>query len=521
MTLAVSATEGQTIIADMLDWFDRRGNVEQIKRALVARYAVGVREASGVSTEESVSDAPADYIGPEDYGYESYVRSQEAAAIALGLYETPSMGIGPLIAQPLASLFNQPQQHWSFLIGDEPSEDIETLIADHRERGGFWQAITSADYTACAIESGAVWVRYDSGGMVYNAVSPACVHALFGDVVKDRDGNERPPRTSDIEDALMVVISTGYDSDDKPRWTAYLGESEYYPQGRYCSYTADRWDDLPELGEERIIAEYLVGGEPANPMVLADDDGPQYPIVILRGGVMRNSTDLLPITTDLYEASKELDVAWARCLKSGLDEMSGTLAVKTEFGRSLPRRKNGLMALSMGQDVQMLSANAGNAQSMAEVIDGLCKQLAASYGVPGYMVSRRTATVESGIALAIQSQALVQTRRLRIKLNHGQVMRLFDIERALINVHDDANIPGEVRCAWNPGDYDFPRDPKALAEEIEKTKGLGLISHVEGIMRYHALPSVDAAIKKYESMIEQDRQYQAPRNPQRVTSFGR
>jgi len=389
MTLMVSATETPTIISDMLDWFDRRGNVEQIKRAMVARYAVGVRESSGVSTEESINEAQADYIGPEDYGYESYVRSQEAAAIALGLYETPSMGIGPLIAQPLASLFNQPQQHWSFLVGDEPNEDIGALISDHRENGGFWQAITSADYTACAIESGALWVRYSTNGMTYDSISPASLHALFGDTVKDRDGNERPPRTNDLEDAVMVVISTGYDADDKPRWTAYLGESEYYPQGRYCSYTADRWEDLPELGESRVIAEYMINGEPANPLVLAEEDGPQYPVIILRGGVMRNTNDLLPVTTDLYEASKELDVAWARCLKSGLDEMSGTLAVKSEFGRTLPKRKNGLMALSMGQDVQMLTGNAGNASAMAEVIDSIGKQLAASYGVPGYMVSRR------------------------------------------------------------------------------------------------------------------------------------
>jgi hypothetical protein len=486
----------QRVADDVLDWFDRRNDTKLIREKMKNHFAVEVKKASITDSDEtSTGDS-----------YETYERGMTAAAIDAGLYEVANSGVGPKIAQARATLFTAPSQHWSW-----SADGVDEIIEEHRQAGQFGIEASNADYIACACESGVLHISWHNGHLQYQAIAPHTVHVRFPDRIEE-ESEQRAPVYWDLEDAAFVVLETGsvnLDGQTYQTFRAYYGESDAYPKGRCVDYTSTHWADVPPLGDPRVTAEYMDGDEPANPLTLyvqqSGENRPEYPIAVLRGGITRTKRELFPFTSSLYETSVEIELAWSRILKDGLDAMHGRFFVKSPAGMPLPKPSADWIALQNGQDVELLSTSSGEALTAADMLRQLITVTSSGYDVPDYQVIAVPAGQEpSGIALAIKTQPLIEHRDRRVKINSSQVARIFDIERGLINIHGEREIGEDVEQTWDPGAPVLAADRQAKFELIQAQLDKGFISYLEAVRQWHNLPSIEAAREHVETMLEHD-----------------
>jgi hypothetical protein len=485
------------VLDDAVQWFSRYETVTQIRNAMKARFGVGITKNSD--------------------GYETYSRLGMRAEIDAGLYEALDVGVGQRIVSALANLFSRDDSSWSYTTGsgDEDS-DTEELINEHRSVGGAGQALVAADQIACAVESGFVRLLWEGGSLRYEPIAPQNVKVLYTPTVID-DGVERASNTTSLEDAAAIVVrlsgsvQSTSGTYDACRWTAYVGRSAEYPDGRCVTYTAsaNAWDQIPPPGSvgalDVVRAET---GELCNPLSWLVSDGlhtgSEYPVVHLRGGHVSVCDVAVPTITALYETAVELTLAWSRLLKDALSGALGREVLANPNGAPLPEVTEGIIVLKSQQTFEVKTMQSGSITAAIDCLYAASGAVASGWNVPAYtVVSRIGAAPESGVALAIQAAPLMQFSAHRERLNKHSIDGMFSIERALINYHtgEDA-IPWDTTASYEAGSLLVPQAEVDRVAAIVAAQDAGLTDAVGALREYHRLATDEAAQDMYDALKE-------------------
>jgi hypothetical protein len=493
-----------SIVSDMLKYFDRQNDTDTIKGGINSRYAVGIKQVTDPANSSRT--------------IETYVKEDMKLKVDSGLIEAISTGFGQKVVNALATLTTEPGHKFTLrhdqLEGDQLKE-AEELLLENRVNGGFETTLVDADRMSVQVGSSAVLLTYSGSTVKYQVVAPSSVRAFFAETVTENE-MERSADTKDIEDASVVIIKL--DQVDLQVWNylAIYGRSDIYPLGRYVTYKAAAGStEIPAVGS--IDANDYRGengtGEVQNPLSVVALENPElalpeYPIGIILGGTTK-SASLLPISTSLYHDSVEFDVASSHLLSISQEQARGARVVEvSEQGANqpLPRTLSGYIVAQIGQKVVDFPGNASGSADAMKVKRDLAIDLAAGYSVPDYMVVSEDYTVDasSGIALAVKTRPLKKNREYRIGLNSLQIKKIFDIEKCLIVAHDQdvddktAKVLLESTQVWDAGELTLPENKKESAERIKLLGEIGVLDMIAQIREYFQLPTEAEAIEVYE-----------------------
>lgn len=506
---ALSLETQTSVVDDALAYFGRQNDHDAVLDKLEDRFGYGVRK-------------------DEEGGFETYAREGIIFKIQQGEYETLTGGIGPRIVSATANLFTQKTQAWDWVKGEDsegnpiPADDVAEKIQQLRHDGGFFNEIIKADTISCSVESGPMLTSWQGGGLRYNAFSPACLYAIFQDEILD-DGEPRGVDYTDIEDATVVIIQLARSTDGRianasdNAYMAFFGRSDQYPYGRFVQYVANNYYDIPEVGEYGAV-DYPGPGPKGegNPLsILATQVSryvPEYPVIILNGGITITDDTLVPVTTSLWENCVELDVGLSRLLKDVLNAARGKDVVTSDSGEPLPVSLEAFVSLHNTQSLQVLGRDASHSQVALEVLKDMSRSIAEGYNVPGYQVFQSSDTFpEAGVALHIRTRPLIDFREKRIKKNEVMIARQFEIERSLHEFHSgEPAIPDDVKQVWGPGRYIVPESEAEKAERLQKAQKARYISYVRAVRDYHDFPTDKDAEAYIELMEQQDSKHPAP-----------
>ena len=524
--------DSDEIISRAYASFDRTDDIGDIKRLYKDRFTTGIKRSA----------PKADSITSSSHEY--YTREADAKAVDMGHMPIVSTGLGIQIAQALATLTTQPGQRYEYTIdgaADEEgnavkAEEAEAVISTIRDKGAYDIAVATADYMSVCVKSSALHCYWGGRTLRYDAILPSDIRFIFGNMVND-DGIERRVDYTDIEDASAVIIQTksAHDSTsaapENKSWLAYVGACPEHPDGRMVSYEARDYWPIPEVGDPVAVDYRHDGtGDVCNPLTYLMNHGGElsslalceYPVSICHGGI-RKSSELMPRSTSLYEASREVEIAWSQLLKTALESARGKdVFTKSDVaGSDLPKSLN-VVVCEPGIEYDVKGVPANNSVAASDVVKIVAQQTAGGFGVPGYMVTKGGAVPEAGIALAIQTQPLVDNRNRRTKINKHFISRNFDIERGLLAEYTGLAVIGaDVVQSWTPGKWTPPRDEKAELEIIQGALDAYVINQVDAVKRFHPEITTDAeAIALIEKYKEQDPSYTPYAEPKADTGFG-
>jgi hypothetical protein len=490
-------------VNNALDYFERDDDHKHVRAKMKTRGAIGIKKKEG------------------EAGYETYTKQRTSQMIESGEMEVITSGTGAKILGTLSSLFTNPTQSWTYLSeDDEPleEEDVAELFA-HREAGGFETSLPQADWISNAVGTGPLLLSWSSGHLTYNPFSPACLYAKYHDFISD-NSEPRGVNYKDLEDATVVVVETNAVLDTtasatEAQFIAFFGRSTDYPYGRMVQYKADAWDGWPDANDPNAIDYRLDSGEIANPLswlaATGEGTGVEYPIIMIDGGISVTHQQIAPVSTSLFENCLEIDVAFSRLLKDSLENALGTKAIKSGMTTHLPRTLSGAVHLMDDQEMQIHFVPNSNADIAFKITKEQARAIAESHGVPGYIIiSEAGALPESGIALAIRTQPLIQNRNTRISLNKTPVAKMFDIERGLYQFHRNEPLLPGTRQVWNPGRFIMPENELDKLNRLSTALDKRAISYVRYIRDLHNLATDDDAVDYIEEMARQDAEFPAP-----------
>ena len=488
------------ILNDALDYFELKEPFKLLAEKMKARGAIGVKKKD------------------DEGGYETYEKQRVSEQIGNGEYEKVVTGLGRRIVSSMANLFSNKTQKWEYLRGDEKldPEELETLQY-YRQAGNFQQSLIVSDWISCALKSSLLMPIWSGNQFVYQPIAPQCVHFKFGDTVIDGDV-ERGFRYNDIRDASVVVIDLGNVTNSDTgstnnQYLAIFGKSKKYPLGRHVTYVASDWQGWPsEQTEQDWVTK---SGELANPLTWVSettgDFNIEYPLVIFLGD-MSLGNEILPTSTTLYENCLEIDTSVSNILRYSMQSAHGNRVLTNEGNQPLPRCLDGAIGLAKGQTYDLKSLPISNAQGALQNVQIIGRSIAEGYSVPGYMVfAESIVTPESGVALMIRTQPLIELRDNRIGLNNESVSKIFDIERALHFAYTNEKLLDGVTQQWDPGRWIMPEDQTVKGDRLKKNLDNKAISYVRYIRDMHDLATDDDAVAYIETMQEQDATIQPPK----------
>jgi len=492
---AEDATDEEVV--DAMAFFDRNGDIQAVKDLMTKRFATGIKKDKDNPNAANTS------------AY--YTRNVPQKAIEMGHNPVVSTGLGTQIAKALATLTTQPSQRYEYLIPgqvDEQgitarSEETAEIIKAVRLKGGYDEAIEAADFISVCVESSAFHCYWGGRTLKYDAILPSDIKFVYGSVIVD-DGVERGIDYTDIEDASAVIIRTASNkgsvdgTPDKQAWLAYVGACPEYPDGRMVSYTAQDYWPIPAEGADGAIDyRHDQGGPICNPLTYLQNHGGklaplskhEYPISILRGGIRVKVSELMPISTSLYESSLEVELAWSQILKYALMSARGkdvfTQSGVKSWGGRLPDNLD-IIVLPEGLEYRQDGRSASESTGATEVVKVIAQQTAGGFSVPGYMVVKGSGAPEAGIALAIQTRPLMDNRERRRSINLTAFERIFFTEVGLITEYTgEAPIGPDIVQRWSPGKWIPPRDEKAELEVIASAMDIKVMDLVEAVIRFY------------------------------------
>lgn len=503
-------------LRDAWGYLSRQADIAAVRDLMRSRFAVGVRtntvdNGTGTPTLES----------------ESYTRESDAARVEQGQWETVSGALGQRIARARATLFTQAGQRYQYT--SEDGESVDESAADAvrtvREAGGYLTALVEADVLACSLGSGLLHVYWQGERLRYEPISPADVYLVYGqrvDTETSRGTISRGVHRADLEDASAVILRTagGVDGSGACEWLAYVGRCADWPDGRMVSYRAREPWPLPAPGPDGV-SDYRHSDADgvSNPLTYLADHGAaladlsrcEYPLVVIDGGLVTDHSTPVPTTTSLYESALECELAWSRLLSYALQGARGKDVFERDAASSprLPRNLD-IITLEPGQHYRVDGRSAGESASAVEVVRAVARTVADGASVPGYLLIADGSVVpESGIALAIRTQPLLDDRARRARTNTAAVARLFDIERALLAEYTgQAVIAAGTVQTWTPGELELQRDMAAEGQRLQQALTAQLIDQVAAVREYHRLASDDEALALIEQYAARDAQYQ-------------
>ncbi len=515
-----STTVGETIVDNMLSYFQRRDDHDQIRDAIKQRYGVGIKTTTDPKNKNASTEA--------------YVKEGFDIKVDSGLTEVLAVGFGAKVVAGLASLFTEPGQRYTLIHENEETDlkDAENLLQEHRENGGHSAAMTLSDKRSVQVGSAGPLIGFSGGFLSYQVLSPSDVRAYYSDTIDD-EGDIRVPDSTDIEDASVVVIRLSEVDQMTGRYLAIFARSDIYPKGRYVTYEASKESTevpKPDDKDSKVI-DFDILGELCNPLSFwadqhPDEIIPEYPIAIIKGGVTEDGV-LMPVSTSLYEDSKGFDVSGSHLLETSGDAARGTTVItrRAEAAmKPLPRTLVGQIALSVGQEVDHIDHGAGESVKALDVHTKLATEVAAGFQVPDYMVSSEDHAIEasSGIALEVKSRPLKKQRDHRIDLNRPEVKRIFAIEKALIGLFVGTDEPGvslllECKQTWEPGELRLPENRLETAKRIISLMDKGIMDAIAAIREYYQFPTDAEAEEFYVKMKDRAAEFPSLAAPEKKT----
>jgi hypothetical protein len=503
----------QEIVDDMVNYFRRQTDKTTIRTAIKNRYGYGVKKVEdGVDSGTTI---------------ETYAREGFSEQVDTGMIESLSSGFGPKVVNALATLFTEKTQKYTYQHDTvEDLEDVEALLNEHREYGGYNATLTGADKLAVQAGSSAVFISFTRDHLYYQKFSPADIAVYYSESgYITENGIERLVDQSILEDASAVRIRLSQIDSATWNYLCIFGRSDIYPLGRYVQYTADSTGgNIPDIGDEGVIDWYPEGSaEVANPLSWYanqnpdEPDLPEYPIAVLLGGTTE-SGDAMPISTSLYEDCVEIDMSSSHLLSASQEAASGTLVIQRDAtGRSapLPVQLTGKIALPPGMTISRIDSESSASVDGVKVLKDLQVQVAAGYGVPDYMAvaDDEMYDASSGIALAIKTRPLEQARQDRIELNKPFMEKTFQIEKTLISLYvpneSDATISQLQECeqTWDAGEFKLPENKKEKTDRNTALLNAGGIDIIEFIRRENDFVMDEDAIDFYDKMKERAAEY--------------
>jgi hypothetical protein len=476
-----------------------------LRSACVQRYAVGIKQEKSAE-----SDVPSSF----STGYSTYVRGETAAAIDAGLFETLPMRGYQRVVRTLANLFTARGQRYEYTgLTDDRIEALMTA----RTEGRYYDELCRADEIACAIGSSAILASWTENAPQWTTVSPQRIKMYFTDRVESNTGDEIIVDTTKIDHAFAIRIQTSTVNSINCvvsyRFVYVAGESEKYPDGRYCIYDGNEDSDPPEIGSN-LVYEYVVNGTAANPYTLiarTDENAVEYPLAFLYGSSSSVTNDILRSNMiGLYRVSQELDIGTSRLFGATLESGVGLRVVKDPSNQGLPRCVSGTVSLKRDQDLTWTTIGAANADSALQVVERLKASIAQSYNVPEHVVSGGLTNPESGVAIALKYKPMIEERNRRIEINKHNVDRLWRIERTLYNTHSQEQIPWDSKQTWIPGETDLPTDETAKLDTLKKKYDDGAIDYVTYVREANGLETDKQAEEYITKMNERAGQFAPP-----------
>lgn len=497
---------------EALDFFDGRGAKDILASKYAARY--------GYRLEKRHDELEGEY-----YAYE---RGNAPTSIAAGLYQIAETGTLHRVIRSVATLFTQKDSSFSFVdTSGESSEEATEIITAHRKAGGFLQEMIRTDRVSVLLSSSAVKITYYNGAIKYHGgLGPQLFTVLWPEGIRDANDTVRPPDRSDLEDAAAVIIrltdSTKQTDTKKSRYAAYFGRSAEYEHGRYVIYEANSPLDIPAVGNPGALDYEDSRFGIANPLTALQnsrDDGFEfcpfeYPFVQFYGQDTPRDNTFPETSFSLYDNSIEFDLMQSRLLKAADVSARGSIAVTLEHGGVPPENPDeGITILREGQSRDIESVPSSGAKDGQEVLKQAQLQIATRYSVPGYeVITDGSGAPESGVALAIRSQAKREARQERINEHETAVDKVFILERATLEYFggDSPKISVDVDQVWNPGTWDIPTDPALKNQEIRDKLAAGFIDYVEAVRLSRGLKSREEAKQVIDEMKQDKEEYKDP-----------
>jgi hypothetical protein len=506
---AANISQAKAIVADMVSYFNRQTDHDQIKTAIKQRYGQSIKRSKDPNSNKTV---------------ETYVKGDFGEQVDAGLIEAIAIGFGNKVVNAKATLFTEKGQTFSLVHPEESrnTEEADKLLLANRKVGGFRTEMTRCDKKSVQTGSCAILMSFHRNHMTYQTLTADVFTAYFNDFITE-DGQQRSVDTTDLEDASLILIRLHQVDVETWNYLAIFGRSDIYPSGRYVEFQgAQEVTQVPGPYEDGAN-EFEIDGVMCNPLSHfanqpenADLYLPEYPIAIIKGGTT-DAEVLMPTTESLYVDSKEFDTAASHTLGASQIASRGTNAVtRTEqgMGKSLPKSLHGDVAFESGIEFKHHQLNSVAAKDALLVLKDLMIELASGYAVPDYMVTSEDHAIEasSGVALQVKTRPLKKDRENRIEINAIAVERVFTIEKSLIKMfstapESDKQTLFECVQTWEAGELKLPENKKEAAERIISLMNKGILDTIAGIREYYQLSTDAEAIEIYETMQERKGKY--------------
>jgi hypothetical protein len=438
------------------------------------------------------------------------LREGEVIKFQLGIYENIVTGVGHAICHTLSNLFNSPLQKWQFIKNDKEADEATVIIKDLRETGGFIDRLTQIDYISSGVDSAILHIYAKGERLAYDTVWPSNIRIIYGNTVTDRVSSPRGAVTrgvdiTDLEDASAVIIKLSGNT-----WQAYVGAcSDGFPYGRMVTYKQENYWPIPGVNEDsKIIAEYTRDGiGPCNPLsyiaMTSDAGGVEYPFVIIKGTQTYGSLSVLPTSDTFWHNCIEIETAWSSILKQAVQAARGKdVFTLTQAGLDLPASLE-VLVCPPGCSYDYVPGNSSGVMAGMQGVTGISRAVAASRGVPPYIiVGHDQLSPEAGVALAIRTAPLIESRQRRINLNKDQIGKIIDIEAGLLMemFPDAVEIFSDVKQLWTPGDWVIPSSKLELLQEIELELKLGLTNEELALQRLYNIATAQEAKVLFDSI---------------------
>jgi hypothetical protein len=518
-------------VLSAIHMLNRDDDFDQVNAKRKSRYAFSIGKADEYNSDITGSEG----------GYRVFKRGDVATAIDVGFMETISTGFMSAVCNAISFQSDEIKWSWNGADGQTVDDEVTELITYVREQGGFAVALDGADFVACGVESCYIHPYYQGVEIRYDVVYPSDIYFMpTRKITEYIDGKEvsRTPNSGDIDDygAVVIRLTQGGDynaAPDEDLFLAYIGASDSYPLGRRVSYTARDWKDIPEIGDNKIVEEYIgKDGKPCNPLsrILHSSDtkryegNVEYPIIPIRGGHMAVTKDIRPITMSLYHNALEIELGWSQLLKDIIQSGSGTKVLNiSDMSMPIPESLDVMVLYGDGSDYKNVPLPIS--RDTIEMHQAVVKAVAGGFSVPGYTLIGQMPNLsspESGISLAIQTAPLNRFRNKRVRINKDNMTRLYEVEKALLIEgvlgQKGVSLFDGVKQTWDPGTFSAPKDDATRIANAKALLDSSGINQIEYLRRIHGLDSDEEAQELYDKYKEQDPQYD--KEPEKPQGFG-
>lgn len=507
----IHGTATTSSVDTMASYFARQTTKDQILDKVKELYGLGIRTVVDPNNTDAV--------------YETYVKQGFKTQVDGGMIPVISIGFGQKVVNALSVLFTEPGQKFSLkhpTIEDDLS-DAQDLLNSYRREAGFLGEMVRSDRRSVELGSSAVFTTFHNGAFKYQVLKPSDVAFIWGDMIIE-DGQSRAVDTKDIDDASVVILRLSPSNDQAGSWNflAVQGESTELPNGRWTNYVAKEFtDDIPPIGDPEATDYEIEGVGPANPLTYyrlqnPEKFVPEYPLSVIDGGVAESS-QVMPVSENLYNDSLSFDVQASRLLDTSGNEARGTIVIerdKIASSAPLPETVIGVVVGSPGQKIDKLTSNGSASKQAMEVMDDALVHAGASYSVPDYMIlsNERSGDEPSGVQLEIKSRPLIKFRQRRIDINALSVKRIFDTERAYLDMfaEGDENLIRQIVDSdqvWEAGAYVLPENKKEMVDRLIALRDAGIIDTIAVIREYYSLATDTEAEDLYRIMADRSEEF--------------